>query len=1035
MGKTPKLWSRRSTSQKKKYKDDTKADRIQVGRVHPNLISGYFTPIILELAKETSQLYASYLGSLEDTSEQETDLLVPDVEENTCINNDDGSSTCDPNIGSNDTKPKLVIGEATPVIFPENYSSQFHLFTSQASIDEFSYQVLETTAYDFSSAGKAKYYKVRANAAKFERQLDEKYGFLRPVFTHPKIEQYVKFAQRKFHSTKPLSLVRNRKYGDKPPPLSLTASIMLLMMLYRGGVRKDALGLIGLFLLVGLKPWALILIVSIGYHIMEKKKGKSKGSMSTRIPLTKSYFSDVPDGKERNMLLETPVGTAYTESVKEAEELSEKYDAIVIGGDIPSLYTAALLSRAGKKVLVLSDNKDACGESMLDSSKALYSDFSSSSASKNIPENLPFNTQYSKIAHVYQQQELMAPALATTDDCQGGIRFATLGSEHDGYAYDVYSIPGLISGDYSSDENVPFVMRAGGVETLAEDAAYLLGDGWDQTGTGNSSSQSAAYCKLINELNRDASVYYMSKVTPTALSSLGTSSSSQKDSDSSSTSKTSNTGKGLYSTVAYRPALDFLNHTVPFNPHVRSVCSAIGMPDENLPPTVCAMAAHTSNFSAFLGKSGSSGYSYPIGGMRSLGKALENIIVQENENKTSGGGKVLTDVQVKELVFDTSATAEDGEGGPPKCIGVKLHNNDQTILLSDKEDGSIICAQGFLHTFLRYLPDDVRQKHGVPRGLPALSESRPKMNLLLVLDGTAAKLDLPSQDWYRLPNASLPRDEIDEETGKPKLGVVGSMLSSTADSVTQTPSRSKKDKSPPQSSDPSQQQETPSVAEGTTKFQSGSSWMKISFPSAKDPSWEERYGKISTCVVQVEADDEFVKFFDTKPRVYVPLPGNKTETTKRLIDRIMKDVTQEFPQLKKNKILGMELQGPTKTGKLSHTCHRYAASGIRPQTLYKNLYVGGSDLTVDSFSGAIVGSWMCAIAVMKYDYIDLNYLMKHITSDLQKFMEEPVNSGENNVAVWYTKNQNELHSASEEETKQSGFIGEEVTSAEPSKES
>ena len=76
--------------------------------------------------------------------------------------------------------------------------------------------------------------------------------------------------------------------------------------------------------------------------------------------------------------------------------------------------------------------------------------------------------------------------------------------------------------------------------------------------------------------------------------------------------------------------------------------------------------------------------------------------------------------------------------------------------------------------------------------------------------------------------------------------------------------------------------------------------MKVSFPSAKDPSWHDRYGPISTCVVTVEACDDFVRAFDTKPQIYSILKGAGNSTSgemARLMDRVMKDLVQTFPQL------------------------------------------------------------------------------------------------------------------------------------------
>ena len=75
---------------------------------------------------------------------------------------------------------------------------------------------------------------------------------------------------------------------------------------------------------------------------------------------------------------------------------------------------------------------------------------------------------------------------------------------------------------------------------------------------------------------------------------------------------------------------------------------------------------------------------------------------------------------------------------------------------------------------------------------------------------------------------------------------------------------------------------------------------------------------------------------------------------------------------------------------MSHNPERYAAKGIRADTPYPGLFVGGSDLTVgDSFSGSIVGSWLAANAVMGYSTLDLLFLEKNITSDLERILIPP----------------------------------------------
>jgi hypothetical protein len=69
---------------------------------------------------------------------------------------------------------------------------------------------------------------------------------------------------------------------------------------------------------------------------------------------------------------------------------------------------------------------------------------------------------------------------------------------------------------------------------------------------------------------------------------------------------------------------------------------------------------------------------------------------------------------------------------------------------------------------------------------------------------------------------------------------------------------------------------------------------------------------------------------------------------------------------------------------------RFAIKGNRPETTYPGLFIGGAELTVaDSTSGAIVGGWMAANAIVGYSRIDHMYLKKNITTDLQRFLNDP----------------------------------------------
>ena len=404
------------------------------------------------------------------------------------------------------------------------------------------------------------------------------------------------------------------------------------------------------------------------------------------------------------------------------------------------------------------------------------------------------------------------------------------------------------------------------------------------------------------------------------------------------------------------------------------------------------------------------GMAYPVGGPRALCSALTSVVEQ-------CGGRVVTGVALQELLFDDGdkgdqkkkkttankgddkAGADGGEssGPKPRCVGVRLQNGCEVTTPTDGT-GAVVSTMGFIPTFLNLVPTAVRDEHGVPPGLPALSERRPHHKILIGLKGTKDDLSVTGADWYRLPNASLPVDEVDSATGQVKLGTIGGGERTsesdtaagdgqqsategemTAETTTAGGGRGKRSKAP-----------LPK-AEGKAsrcKFRPGESWMRVSFPSAKDPSWADRHGDVTTCVVTVEADDDFVRAFDTKPKIYSVLDKAASVDGERFRDRVMKDLFENFPQLE-GRVETVQMSGPYRPGARQDPA-RFAIKGNRPETTYPGLFVGGSELTVaDSFSGDVVSGWLVANAVVGYSLIDHVYLKKNITSDLRQFLDEP----------------------------------------------
>jgi len=199
--------------------------------------------------------------------------------------------------------------------------------------------------------------------------------------------------------------------------------------------------------------------------------------------------------------------------------------------------------------------------------------------------------------------------------------------------------------------------------------------------------------------------------------------------------------------------------------------------------------------------------------------------------------------------------------------------------------------EGFIHTFIRLLPDDIRTKYKVPRGVPALSERRPVMHIILALKGSASDLGITGADFYRLPGAVTARGEVDPATGEVKYGEIR-YLDDTGDTESlDTAKDLKKEESTEDKAKAGHglRQKKKRLA---AKFEAGSSWLHIAFPSAKDPSFESRHGKLSTCVVMIEADDELVTAYDTKPKIFVIKKATAASGGEigRLLEQVKKDL-------------------------------------------------------------------------------------------------------------------------------------------------
>jgi len=970
-GKTPKYAARGSV----------------VGKLSPDIISVYFEPELTNKATESLERFSDELMQYDDAVKEYEKAIEEQKKQ---------QQQTEVEIDADGTTSSTIELPAQPV------PPKAPLYKSEYWVKEFEEMISDTQDYFQSKNGG---WKAHARAARFERIMDERYGRFRPLIKqYPELEQFVKTVQRRY------AIGHFSPFRQGKPPIPKSTAVIILFMMQRGNLRWEVTVLSVLFFLIGLQPWALVVLIAGGHALMDNRKRRPLKPMKKYMPSTPPYYaieveededdndndnntySEEVEEKERQRkidMLKQPVGTKL--GVNEViHSTSHEYDTIILGSGPSTLYTAALLSRTGRKVLVLSSKEDASGCHTLSGES-----------------DIPFDIESSNIARCSKSQTILAPALCSSTDYQGGIRFAQIGSAADGHAFEILSVPGM-GNDSSNQDGIPFVLRADGVRSLVEDAALSLGDGWPGvTPDDLGNSASAAYVQVCNSLNETSNQFFMSKILDDNVNNLR---------------KTD-----IYQESTIRYASSFLDSGFPLKAHARSLMAAIGMKGENIKPSKTSMGAAVTNIcSAMSGE----GMHYPIGGPRALCHAFQKVI-EEN------GGRILTQVQYSRLLFDedssiastkpakTSSSEETSEEkkkelSAPRCIGIQLADKREIKFDLRKFKGkgyqpAVVSMLGLITTFIRLLPNEQRDKYNIPVGLPALAERRPVIKIIFALKGSAKDLDVTGADYYRLPAAALAQDEINQDTGEVKLGTIGGHDNETDEIEVQQIDQDSSIN--PQGADSTTTINKPKKS-NKVKYEPGTSWMQISFPSAKDPSFESRHGKVTTCVVTIEADDDFVTPFETKPKLYAIQKGKGVTHGDHqwLMERVRGDLLTNYPQLE-GKITRSEMVGPCYRG-LSHTPLRYAAKGVRPESPYPGLFSGGSDLTIgESFSASIVGGWLAANAVAGYSALDHLFLQKNISTDILQSLESPdlPESGED-LAVDFSADD----VTSEEDTKNQG---------------
>jgi all-trans-retinol 13,14-reductase len=145
----------------------------------------------------------------------------------------------------------------------------------------------------------------------------------------------------------------------------------------------------------------------------------------------------------------------------------------------------------------------------------------------------------------------------------------------------------------------------------------------------------------------------------------------------------------------------------------------------------------------------------------------------------------------------------------------------------------------------------------------------------------------------------------------------------------------------------------------------------LSFPSAKDPDWSNRYpGKSTIDVITLIPYETFKEWAGTpwKKR------GDAYEAKKEEIaQRLLKEVYKQLPQVE-GKVNCYELSSPLTTQHfanyekgeiygLDHSPSRYRQSFLKPKTPIKNFYLTGQDIVTAGVGGALFSGVLSVMAI------------------------------------------------------------------------
>ena len=256
-----------------------------------------------------------------------------------------------------------------------------------------------------------------------------------------------------------------------------------------------------------------------------------------------------------------------------------------------------------------------------------------------------------------------------------------------------------------------------------------------------------------------------------------------------------------------------------------------------------------------------------------------------------------------------------------KAIGVKMKDGKQFFAKK------IISGAGIMTTYNKLIPSKIEDKYEFKKQLQTVKRSVSHACLYLGLEGSPEELDLPKTNYWIYP------DKIEHDTA---------------------------------------------VNNYLNNLNADFPVVYISFPSAKDPDWSNRYpGKSTIDIITLLPYEGFKNWDGTR---WMKRGEEYDQLKEKISKRLLEILYKHIPQAK-GKVEHYELSTPLTTQHfinydegeiygLDHTPKRFRQRFLKPRTRIKNLYLTGQDVVTAGvaaalFSGVITTSAMTRKNIMK----------------------------------------------------------------------